>query len=123
MRKLHITHYTSHVNHQRGATAILLAVLILSMLLIIGLGVSTLIISQIKMSAQTGQSVQAFYAAEAGAERCLYEVRKKGANTCPSGTLDNNANYNVAVSIKEDSGQISSIGHFGQTSRKIELNW
>lgn len=111
------------INHQKGATAILLAVLILSMLLIIGLGVSALIISQIKMSTQAGQSVAAFYAAEAGAERCLYEVRKKGANSCPSGTLDNNATYSVTAQITGDSGQISSIGRFGQTSRKIELNW
>ena len=116
MRKLIIT-------NQKGATAILLAVLILSILLIIGLGVSNLMISQIKMSAQTGQSVQAFYAAEAGAERCLYEVRKKGANNCPSGTLDNNATYSVTTDIKIDSGQINSIGRFGQTSRKIELSW
>lgn len=123
MKKSFIIHHSSLITNQKGATAILLAVLILSILLIIGLGVSALMIGQIKMSAQAGQSVQAFYAADAGAERCLYEVRKKGSNSCPSGTLDNNAAYSVTVSISEESGQISSIGRFAQTSRKIELNW
>lgn len=113
----------SLITNQKGALAILLAALILVISLIVSLGVSALMISQIKMSGQAGQSVLAFYAADAGAERCLYEVRQKEANNCPSGTLDNNATYSTTVSISGESGQITSIGHFGQTSRKIELSW
>ena len=63
---------------EQGATAILLSVLKIGVLLVIGLGVSVLMANQVKMSTDAGQSVLAFYAADAGAERCLMFVRKGG---------------------------------------------
>ncbi len=106
---------------QKGATSILLSILILSMISVIGLGISTLIIQQIKMSGQTGQSVVAFYAADAGAERCLYEVRKNGVAVCPyAETFTNGAEY---ATTYNGSDTITSIGQFMDASRKVELSW
>ena len=106
---------------QKGAISILLAVLILSMVSAIGIGISVLIIQQIKMSGQTSQSVVAFYAADAGAEKCLYEVRKNGVADCPyNDTLDNGAEYSTTYN---GSDTITSIGQFMDASRKVELSW
>jgi hypothetical protein len=114
----------NHIFSQQGAISILLAVLLLSILLVIGLGISLLMLQQIKMSGQVGRSVVAFYAAEAGTERCLYEVRKNGAVSCPftnvSLDFDSNAKYTTSYN---GSDTITSIGQFKDTSRKIEVSW
>jgi len=106
---------------QKGAISILLAVLLLAELSVISLGIATLMIKQLKMSGQTGQSVVAYYAAEAGAERCLYDVRKSGAANCPYADVPlGNAKY---TTIYNGSDTITSIGQFKSTSRKVELTW
>ena len=109
---------------QKGATSVILAVLILSVLVTIGLGIAVLISQQIRMSGQTGQSVVAFYAADAGAEKCLYEVRKNGAASCPYTDIpldfNNRAKYTTTYN---GSDTITSIGQFMTTNRKVELSW
>ena len=127
---------------QKGAVSIILAVLLLSISLVIGLGISILMIQQIKMSGQAGRSVVAFYAAEAGAERCLYQTRCVEAETptaeciaetgpgldqgCASigggtsGILDSGATYQAT---RESDTSITSTGQSRETNRKIELNW
>ena len=57
------------LDSSKGATAILLTILILSGLLIIGLAAASLMMAEIKMAGQIGQSAPAYYAADAGAER------------------------------------------------------
>ena len=107
---------------QKGVISILLATLILSIISIIAFGISALMLQQIRMSNQMGNSVVAFYAAEAGAERCLYAVRKNGAVTCPfiGVLLDNNAKYTVDYN---GSNAVESTGEFRNTTRKVELSW
>jgi len=128
---------------QQGTVSIILAILILSQLLVIGLGISALMLRQIRMSGQAGLSVVAFYAAEAGAERCLYQTRCVTAEiptaecqieTGPgldqgcasvggviSATLpDSTASYQAS---REEDTLITSIGRYVGTSRKVELTW
>jgi hypothetical protein len=116
---------TKKFNFQRGASTILLGILILSVLLVIGLGISLLMSKQIKVSGQVGQSVVAFYAAEAGAERCLYLVRKVdgGVDYSLSGTLDFNSNAQYTTQYLAGSDTITSSGQFGSASRKLEVKW
>lgn len=117
-----------HLYQQKGAAAILLAVLILAVLLAISLGISATLSSQITMMRQTVYSVEAFYAADAGAEQCLYQVRKPPqtdtCDTSPStyinSTLTNGASYKVS---REANTTIKSLGSYRGTNRKIELNW
>jgi len=113
-----------NIFQQQGAISILLAVLLLAELSVISLGIATLTIKQIRMSGQVGQSVVAYYAAEAGAERCLYDIRKSGAVSCPytdvSLSFDSNAKYSTSYN---GSDTITSIGQFKDTNRKVELSW
>lgn len=53
--------------------SVFFAVMILSVLLAIGLGVSTILVSQIRMVKEMGDSVNSLYAADTGIERVLYE--------------------------------------------------
>jgi len=111
---------------QQGAISIFLAVLLLSELLTIGLGISFLAISQLKMSQQTGNSVVAYYAAESGAERCLYEARK-GTGQCPFSDIpldiSSECTYTTDYATTTDTAIVTSIGQFKETSRKLELTW
>lgn len=103
---------------EQGATAILLSVLMIGVLLVIGLGVSVLMANQVKMSTDAGQSVLAFYAADAGAERCLMFVRKGGGG-CGSGTLSNGATFSAS---RPNPSTIISTGSYGSTNRRVELS-
>lgn len=102
----------------------ILVLLILNVLLVISLGINGLMIGQIVASRQSGESVVAFYAADAGAEKCLYEVRKNGAVSCPYTDVpldfSSSAKYTTTYN---GSNTITSAGQFNNTSRKIEITW
>lgn len=112
---------------EEGAISILLSLLMLSMLLSIGLGVSVLMFQQIKMTIQSGQSVVAFYAADAGAEECFYQVNQETTIGCDDGltatiscSLDNGATCSAEY---DGEGSIISTGRYGNADRALELNW
>jgi len=113
----------------QGAVSVLITVLILSMLLIAGMGLSALILQQLKFSGQVGRSVTAFYAAEAGAEKCLYQVWNDdvvGICDTPGALLSEQIDSDLNISfIAEYNGsdRIISRGYFGETSRSLELSW
>lgn len=112
-------------NNQRGATTILLAFLVMSILLMTALTAAGIMIYQIQMSKEIANSVPAFYAADAGAEKCLYQTRFETGECAVVGgqlsaTLDNGAEYSVRRSTDN---QIISWGIFGTTKRQVELNW
>jgi len=108
---------------QKGAVSIVLAILLLSILLVIGLGISTLMLQQIKLSGQSSQSVVAFYAADSGAERCLYEVRK-GSNNCPWADVSLDIPLTkYTVDYTPGTNLIESVGEYRTTVRKLELGW
>ncbi|MFH1667872.1 MAG: hypothetical protein ABH884_02505 [Candidatus Komeilibacteria bacterium] len=99
--------------------------MVLSVIVVIGLGISVLILQQIKTSRQMGQSVIAFYAAESGAERCLYDVRKVGANTCSYNevSLDFNSDAKYTTTKSNGADRIDSVGWYQNVSRALELTW
>jgi hypothetical protein len=75
------------------------------------------------------QSVMAYYSAEAGVERILYDIRYESINLDESdnlysgtSTLDNGAQYRVAVR-QFDPLKIISVGSFGSTQRSVELSF
>jgi len=107
---------------QKGAVSIVLATLLLSILLVIGLGISALMLQQIKLSGQSSQSVIAFYAADAGAERCLYEARK-GANACPFTDVFLDVPSTKYTVVYNGTNLIESIGSYKRVVRKLELGW
>lgn len=78
---------------QQGAVSLYLALMTMIILLAIGLGITTIIISQMRMIRGMGDSVVAFHAADTGIEKTIFYDRKvtpEGArglcdicNSCP----------------------------------------
>lgn len=67
-------------NNQRGSTILLITVLILSSVLVVTLTSSEIIRIGLMMSKNQLDAAKAFYAAEAGAEQVLWEVRSGAFN-------------------------------------------
>ena len=67
--------HTSSLRLQKGIS-LYLALMIMTILLAIGIGISTIIVSQMKMIREMGDSVIAFYAADTGIERLINEELK-----------------------------------------------
>jgi len=116
-----------NLNSEEGVVSIIFGILLLSMLLVISSTVFILMFQQLKMSRQTGYSVVAFYAAEAGAEKCLYQIRNNtgaGCDISGGGTINeifsNQANYQT---VYNGSTEINSVGRFLGTTRKVKLTW
>lgn len=114
---------------QRGQTAILMALFVLSVLILIALAASGVMVMEIKMTRQISDSVPAFYAADAGAERCLYQARRGAAgDPCFASpytpinniTLGNNATFSV---IRVSDKEIDATGDYLQTTRSVEVYW
>lgn len=106
---------------QKGAVSIIFAVIIMSMIVVITASMFSLMIQQIRMSRQAGHSVVAFYAADAGAERCLYEIRKEGAGGCARVVdFGGGAKYTTTY---DGLGEITSKGEYKGVSRKMEVAW
>ena len=114
-------------NLQKGATTILLAFFIMSILLIISLTAAGIMIFDIKMSAEIANSMSAFYAADAAAEKCLYQARilsdGTGCNPDPGSTSVSLYGGTVVPVATRTDGTIRSTGQFQGTQREVELNW
>ncbi|MFH0852047.1 MAG: glycine-rich protein [bacterium] len=106
---------------QKGAVAILLTLLILSITLLIGVGLSGVFFNELKISDSVRQSGPAFYAADAGAEYSLYQKYKVGVIS-GSGSFFlpySKASYQVSWG----SNFINSLGAYSNSRRKIEVNF
>ncbi len=101
----------------------IMTILMLSTLLIVGTTIVVVLVNQLKMSSQADQSVMAIFAADAGAENCLYQVRYGSGSCTISGTLSNNAAYNASYTLNGNNADLQSTGHYSQTYRRIELTW
>ena len=106
-------------NSQKGVS-LYLSLIIMFILIAIGLGVSLIIVSQMKMIRGMGDSVVAFYAADTGIERALYEKRVAGATedfTIP----DTVGNASYTVNYTQATGVAQSFGTFKGVKRAIEI--
>ena len=111
-------------NKQRGIS-VLFAISILSVILSIGLGTSSILIRQIKTIREISYSVVAFYAADNGIEEVLLMTIPADI----SETQLNGAMYEVVVndSASPDCDAanfcIKSIGSYKGTKRAIEIKY
>ncbi len=71
--------------NQQGAI-LLLALLIMSGLVIGGFTLGSVVINELRQSRQLDQAIVAYYAAESGAEKLLFDWRETGCTTCPTNT-------------------------------------
>ncbi len=107
---------------QKGV-AVLFVVLIMSILLAIGFGISGILVQQIKMMRDVGHSVVAFSAADSGIEKSLYNIRKEGGTGNVSESWGPNYGYQVIVTPCDSKICVKSIGTYQKTKRAIEINY
>ena len=109
----------------KGASLIY-AVIIISILLGISLGVSKILISQVVMLSEIDYSINAFYAADSGIEKVLMDR----LDPQPSQGIVGEATYSViVVNGGEENCDVSlsycikSIGVYQKVRRAVEINY
>jgi len=118
-----------HINNNLGS-ALMLSILIMAGVLVVTLGAADLVVSGLRQANVQVQSTKAFFGAEAGAERALWEVRKNGF-PLPAGdvddlfndTLGNGSSYQVNYSIDGQDRIFTSIGGFNNKKRSVEVTF
>ena len=116
------------MKHEKGLS-LYLAFMIMSILLAIALGLSSIFLGQAKMVKTMGDSVVAFYAADTGIEKVL--VGRTTPNLAPGyydGNLANEATYQVFITpaggdCLASNYCIKSIGIYKETSRAVEISY
>ena len=107
--------------NQKGVS-LYLALMVMSMLSAVVLGLISMSISGIKIAKGLENSVMSFYAANTGIEHSLYNIRKQGGTGIVSGTLEATS-YDVSVTVVDPATTIKSIGIYRNTQRAIEANY
>ena len=126
IKKQKVTH--KFQNLEKGVS-IYLVILISTFILAVALGLSTILISRIKVGREIGYSVIAFYAGDTGIERILYDIRKLNyvCNSPPctrySSVPLNSASYTVTITSWSPSVRINSTGKYQSVRRAIEISY
>jgi len=136
----------SNIKDQKGVS-LLFTILIMSVILSVSLGVSGVLVRQIKTIEDVGYSVVSFYAADSGVEQQLYDLYKtlpeeshQSQYTDDLNIIDSSASYIVTASCSSDTLDcyngfmvdescgavnycITSIGTFEGTKRAIKIEY
>jgi hypothetical protein len=102
----------------KKGVSLYLALVIMFILIAIALGVSLIIVSQMKMMKGMGDSVVAFYAADTGIEQTLYQVRVGGGWSGDISGSVGGASYYVTSPASDT---YRSKGSFANVKRAIEI--
>lgn len=115
--------FIKNSNNQRGDTAILTTVLIMAAVLSLALILTATITRNLRSTFELKDSVKAFYAADAAAEKCVYQARKS-AGSCVNvgGTVTVSfSNGASAEAGRTTLTTIESLGSLRSTNRKIRV--
>lgn len=115
----------SNTKKTEKGVSIYFVFIIMTIFLAIGLGLSAILIGQLKTIKGMEDSVISFYAADTGVEEVLMERGGPGAIL---GALSNDASYQVTVlnpgpGCSAPNFCIKSIGNYRGTKRAIEINY
>jgi hypothetical protein len=103
------------------------ALIIMFILISIGLGISLIIVSQMKMMREMGDSVVAFHAADTGIENALYQHRKQASTDnipltpLPGGASSYTASFYSNPITQETMWQ--SVGSYQGVKRAIKITY
>lgn len=121
------------IKTEKPGSALMLTLFILSAVMLIVIGGATTIASGLKMGRIQAYSTRAYFAAEAGAERVLYGVRKGSEfndlnntgreNVFATTTLSMGSEYIVNYDSFTPEIVFTSIGSYRGTQRSVELNF
>jgi hypothetical protein len=130
LARLKARHETAVGSRRYQGSALVLTMFIMAGMLIVALGSAYVALLGIKGGGTQAQSTKAYFAAEAGAERLIWEVRKHGAvhsfnpNVASfSGTLVASSSYEVYFTQKVPSIIFTSIGEYMNTRRSVEIKF
>ncbi|HTW97000.1 MAG TPA: hypothetical protein VMD74_05080 [Candidatus Methylomirabilis sp.] len=123
--------YRKNYQSQNSGTALLMTVLILNSIIVIALAAASIIFSGVTMSGTQTKSTKAYFAAEAGAERLLYEYRWANGMGCAdtseanchfSGFLASGGTYQVDY-VTGSNITFISVGNFAGLKRMVQLDF
>jgi hypothetical protein len=117
------------LSKDRGGSALLMSILILAGFLLSTLTASELVLKGLNMGETQFNSTRAYFAAEAGAEQSLWEVRHDGyglpatsTDAIFSGVLGNEAEYQVDYTASS-TVIFNSIGRYKGVARNVEVEY
>ena len=138
------------LTNQRGATALMLTLLILVSVLTVSLAMADVIRNGLVMDKTQFGSTKAYFAAETGAERILWAIRYGGQSECGDGEyvcfdaetngnivgcgsscgtnydyqkLSNNAEYKIYFTFNGLTTIITNTGTYQDVNRVVELRY
>lgn len=123
--------YKKIVQNKKGSAAIMMTTLMLFSMMVVIMISSTIVNNGVKMGKDQIDSAKAYYSAEAGAERVLWEARKSGG-IISDGTLDlfdcllcfNNTDaYASAVDTCETGAPVPLTCSVGETIQEFAPNY
>ncbi|OGZ34100.1 MAG: hypothetical protein A3I88_03215 [Candidatus Portnoybacteria bacterium RIFCSPLOWO2_12_FULL_39_9] len=119
------------MNKQNGAVSLLLTILVLAGILVIALGISKIILQEIRMTGQVGESTKAYQAADTGIEWALYQVIKvkqpiPDSKLCANNgwtNLDSQTAYCLEITqgTPQTPEKIKAIGRVNRVRRAVEI--
>lgn len=112
-------------------SALIMTLMILASVLIVTLGAANLVTSGIVATRLEQSSTIAYYAAETGIEKVLWDVRKElillpdeaEKAVFASSTLENGSSYIVDFASSTLEISFTSVGTYKESSRSIQVNW
>lgn len=122
-----------NISLKKKGSALILVMFIMAGMLVVALGGSYITLLSIKAGGIQSQSIKAYYAAEAGTEKFLYELRRKGLTYPDIGvfpviiplpspvTLINGGTYQVNFVSGYNPPVFNIVGQFQNTKRSIEI--
>jgi len=115
------------INKESGVS-VFLALLILTGILAIALGIVSLVLSEFKTSANLDDSVKAIFAADSGVECKLMEVRSSSSFICNNLTFSNGSDIDFLDAIdnrqcdgdsQQNTKAVKAIGAFNKVKRSL----
>lgn len=108
----------------KGAISVIVALSVLVIILIIGLGAASTISGELAISGDSSDSIKAYYAAETGLERAMY---KKFIDTTQTEAKECNSGWEIVDEMKFclsiSPSTLQSIGEYGSVRRSVELSF
>jgi len=126
--------------NKESGIAFIMTLLIMTGLLALALGITSLLVRELKLSQEIANSVVAYSAADTGIERFMYGINKESKDLttcccedagcdpgstqdCYTASLSNEASYVVCTKKTTPPIEIKSTGTFKGTNRTIQVNF
>ncbi len=107
-------------NNQKGI-ALLLTTIILSIVMLTAVFISNIVLTQLRLAGDINDSAAAIYAADAGVEWQLYQIRQGVSIALPS--MSNGAKVLVVLTGAYPNFTIKSLGSYRTIMRQFEVSF